>query len=849
MINLCNTNKYSLDPDGSIPSKRVPRPIEDIEIIGIIKNDEIINMVSAGSCGLSGVGSITTTFDRQNRNLTIQGSSQGVFTDPGDDNPRHPTGEALSGIMANNPLRAEHGWYTIDPTYSIGYLSSNSQIIIDNIGLNNKELNAYNTQIKNATYANGILSTNNLEITNSYFYNTDITCSGINIENNTKIDSVSANGTSIKLSNSSVADCNIQTIFLSGDKTPLIDSTIFCSSGTLTDCDIQSEISQQSSNTGSLYVSNCRCSQKSRILADSVVLLEGAIISGNIVTNGLISSSVANTIASSGGTIETNFFHGSILNSGIFSFSSRSPLPQDRPEIINYGRLMISATGDISLLNYGICMVDSIPITGSGSPPIMLGGRLPSPDPRTVGAPGTIFVHTTNDSSGIIEGELSFDKCINSGYMRGSNTRFYNDSSNFGLGEQIYFIRSSNHGIVKNGYYSSGSTNYGSGEVAEFYHDSKNIGPVKFCKFFDNAKNLFSISNAIFKNSGENSQVAGTGHLFYDTSINRGPLTKASFYNNSTSFNAILIDTNFYDNSNINGATLPSGFINCYDNVSGLSPIIVGSSGTINLYDTSHIREINTSISGSCLLYDTSRVDRLTGSGIISLYDRSIVENTSASMTLYDSSKCSTSSSLLILRDQSAAVSGAHTIIDAYDNSTISGNLITKMRLNDNSRLLSSMFIDGLIIGDAKLANTVNATTALFTNGASTPSGASNITNVMLSGNSTCDVRTSLSSDRVLLYNSINLGRINATNTAYCVNSNNRGTGIGISEFGSGSVNYGVISGEARFYIGSSNLGIVSKGYYHPSVTQTGISVQPGELDPGLEQLDCSPIPFSFDSP
>jgi hypothetical protein len=49
MINLCNTNKYTLDSDGSIPSKRVPRLIEDIEIIGIIKKNETINMVNAGS--------------------------------------------------------------------------------------------------------------------------------------------------------------------------------------------------------------------------------------------------------------------------------------------------------------------------------------------------------------------------------------------------------------------------------------------------------------------------------------------------------------------------------------------------------------------------------------------------------------------------------------------------------------------------------------------------------------------------------------------------------------------------------------------------------------------------------
>ena len=794
------------------------------------------------------MGSITTTFDKPDRILTIQGSSQGVFTDEGDNNPRHPTGEALSGIMTNNPLRAEHGWYTIDPTYSIGYLSSNSQIVINNIGLNNKELNAYNTKIDNATYANGVLSVNNLEIINSYFYNTNITCSGIDIKNNTKIDSVSANAENIKLASSSVADSTLQAISFDCSNTPLIDCSIFCSSGILADCDVQSEISQTSSTTGSLSITNCGFLQKSNISADILELLSSVIISGNVVSNTLKSASAQNILEPSS-TTETNFFAGKISNSGVFSFASRSPLLSERPGIINYGRLMISATGDIELQNKsGICIVSSITITGSGAQTI--GDRMSSPYPRTPGSPGTIFVYTINEAPGIIEGEFSFDKCRNNGSIRGENARFYEASSNYGNAEKIYFINSFNYGLVKNGYYSSGSINYGSGDIGEFYHNSKNMGTPEYCKFFDESENHGTISNSIFKNKSTN-KAAGTGHLFYDESTNIGPLWEASFYNSGISSNASLINTNFYDTSSIAGATLLSGFINCYDQVSGLLPIAI-ISGIMSLYDTSYIKEINISTtSGILSLYDTSKVDKITAtSGMISLYDKSIVTDLQAAATLYDSSICLKSTKLVTLRDNSSALSGNHSVIDAYDNSTISGSSITKMRLNDSSQLLSSLFVDGLIIGDAKLAKGVNATTALFVDGASTPSGVSNIANIMFSGGSMCDSQTRLSSEKVLLYNSNNLGIMTASNMiSYCENSNNIGTGIGLAEFGPGSVNYGVILGDARFYIGSSNLGVVSKGYYHPSVTQTGISIQPGEINEGLEELECQPISFSFDGP
>jgi hypothetical protein len=816
MINLCNTNKYSLDPDGSIPSKRVPRPIEDIEIIGVIKNDETINMVNAGSCGLSGIGSITTTFDKQDRILTIQGSSKGVFTAEGDNNPRHPTGEALSGIMANNPLRATHGWYTIDPTYSIGYLSSNSQIKIDNIGLNNKELNAYNTKVNNATYADGVISTNNLQIINSYFYNTDITCSGIDINNNTKIDGISTNAENIKLTNSSIADSTLQAISFDCSNTPLIDCSIFCESGTVRNCNIKSVISQESSNNKLLSISNSDILAGSSISADTLRLQNSVTINGDIISQTLESQNQDNMILANG-TINTTHFLGSISNSGVLSLSSVSGL--SKPDITNYGRLTVSASGALKLTNDGFCLVDN----------------------------NASFVSSLNKQKGIIEGSFNFENSINSGSIRGNNISFA-QSINYGSGSEIYFYSSYNYGLVNKGYYLCGSLNYGFGGAAEFYCNSQNMGQPTTCLFFDQSQNNGTISSGIFKNESINN-VAGTGHLFYDKSTNIGPLWEASFYNSGMSSNASLINTNFYDTSRIDKATIPSGFVNCYGSTSGIKTITINS-GIVSMYDTSYAKEIMmTSYSGSLQLYDNSWVETIEGPGNIKLYNNSKVKNLDAMGTLHDSSICLNSKGLITLRDQSSAGNGVHTMIDAYDNAKVSG-AVTKVRLSDNSQFFSKSFIQGLIMGNAKLVYAVVSQSALFVDGASTPSGQSYIDSVGFFGGSTCKKNTQLFTNNVSLYDSNNEGKITANIVSYCENSNNSGTGISsLTRFGSGSINYGTIFGTAHFYMGSQNLGIVTNGSYHPSIQETGINTVQAEFDSSLEKLICGPPSFSFLAP
>lgn len=820
MINLCNIQKYTLDPDGSVPSKRVPRPIEDIEIIGLIRTNETIDMAGAGSCSLSGVGSITTTFDRQDRILAIQGSSKGAFTGDDEKNIRQPSGAALSGIIANNPLRAEHGWYTIDPTYSIGYLSSNSQIQLNNIGLNNKELNAYNTKINQSTYADGVLSTNNLEIIDSYFYNTNITCSGINITNNTKIDNINATAKHISLANSSMADSMIDATMLECSNTPLIDSSIFCDAGTITDCDIKSIISQEGTDNNLLSISNSRILSGSNISANILNLENNITINGNIVSETLQSQNQANMILASG-TINTINFLGDISNSGVLSLSSVSGL--STPYITNYGRFIVNASGALKVINRSraLCIVNNYPS----------------------------FISSVNEEKGIIEGSLNFQRSINSGSMRGNNINFYEQSINYGSGSEIYFYSSYNYGSVNKGYYLCSSINYGLGDIAEFYCNSQNMGRPTACLFFDTSKNNNNISNAIFRNNSENT-AAGTGHLFYDMSKNtNGELYEASFYNSGVSSNAALINVNFYDNSRINAAIVPSGFLNCYSNTKSMDTITINS-GICSMYDTSYAQKIIiTTNSGELGLYDSSVADTVEGSGTISLYDASKVLQLDARATLYDSSICLNSKGPITLRDQSAAGNGVHTMVNACDSTKVSGS-VTKLRLSDNSQLFSTSFVQGLIIGNAKLTYPVTATSALFSDGASTPSGRSYIDTVGFLEGSTCSKKTQLFSANVSLYNSNNEGKITADIISYCQNGNNIGTGISeMVRFGSGSVNYGTILGSAYFYIGSANLGIVTQGYYHPSVAATGINILPGELDESLEQFICSPPSFSFSSP
>lgn len=804
MINLCNTNAYSFDENGDQPSKRKPRPTEDIEIMGIIRSDETIDMAAAGGCGLSGIGAITLQFDNNNRTLTIQGN--GSILDP--NNPRQPDPEELTTLTDINPLRVAHGWYTINPSYSIGSISSNSKLKISNIGLNNNTINASATEVNNAAYANGIINSENLKILNSsYFYGTSIECSGGFISANSKCDSTSWSLDYFELKNSSLADSSVETSYMTTEGAKLIDCNIDAGGVTFDTTVIQSSISQNTANsngtnTGIIF-NDCTVANRSNIVSDYLEI-HNTTINGAIQTE-ILKTETSNTILSSG-TVNANFFNGSIINRGKLYISNVTGTSTAYVENIG-GFIELNLTGALSLLN-----------TTSGT---------------AVVTQSTTLVLSSN-ITGIIKGEtISFSGSTNQngGRILCNNTNLYN-SQNFGYISNGNFYQDSTNtsvGFVNNGNFYDSTINQTSGivSVATFYDSSENQSTnIQQPSFLGSSSNRANLTNAIFKDNSNNYS-NGVFYEFYNNSKHhQGSLSGAIFYNSGQCISSNqLINTTFYDNSYLDNAAInASGHTVIFYNASSGNNININA-GILKLYDNTIINNVNHNSSPNN-----------TGNYVF-LYGSSIGKNLNANAILTDSALCENCSKILILKDTSKAIGGSYQKLYAYDNSTVSG-FVSQLFLNDSSQFVGDSLGVAVITQDAKLIglnDSITATSIIFSGGAKNIIGSVSASDTIKFYNQSenannCDLKS-----RALFVQSDNYGKVSeiavfenqSSNNGitdqdayYIDDSINAGTGS-IAFFGSGCGNNGYVN-IGYFYRGSYNLGRVGVGYFNENIINTG---------------------------
>jgi len=570
MINLCDDSSYSNDREGENLSRRTPRTNEDIEIIGEIDQDTTINLFQLqSSCGLGNISALTLPF-KTDKAYTFTVAGNGSILDP--TNPRAPTGTELEIITRKNPLRAQHGWYTMSTGYGIGILTTNSDIALRNIAFKNSSTNATNISLDASAYSNGILNVNNISLENiSYLYGTTIECSGITLDGLSLCDTLNITSDTLILTNSSIAESQFFGSGFSATDSNIIDCEIECDFLQITNANFQSrfDYAGSSSNpdirfTNSIIYNNSQINSKylyltntqisgGAIKADSIEFLQGTIINRDAVVD-------AEVISLS-----------SLTNEGILTFSSFSGL--QTPVLINNGNININNTGaiDIVITNNG-----KLQLNASGN---FIGGI----NTKSINGTNTILKQGfINGISGIILSPvIKFcDSSINQGRIDVTDVTFINNSQNAGFFNKATFLDS--------------SFNIGSGDTAIFSGQNvTNNGSIRTGKFLSSNNNGEVIDLMIYSgiNSGRGDKITlyssthngqylnfdaygtsvyntnypiNTGN-FYDTSVcnlivGSGQSSEINFYNSGTlNGSANNLTVHFFDNSRAQGTINNTG--------------------------------------------------------------------------------------------------------------------------------------------------------------------------------------------------------------------------------------------------------------------------------------------------
>ena len=282
MINLCNTTSYSNDKQGQNLTKRTPRGNEDIEIIGDIDQNTVINLSQLEStCGLGNISSLTLPF-KTNRVYTLTIAGNGPILDPS--NPRAPTGTELDNITGTNPLRVQHGWYTMMTGYGIGILTTNISVSLTNIPFKNSTINASGVILNSSAYCNGILNVSNISLKNtSYLYGTTIECTGITLESNSKCDTINITSNTLRLDNSSIAESQFFGSGVSASGSNIIDCEITCENLQITNGNFQSHFDYAgSSSSPDIRFTNSIIHNNSEINSKYLYLTNTQISGGTI---------------------------------------------------------------------------------------------------------------------------------------------------------------------------------------------------------------------------------------------------------------------------------------------------------------------------------------------------------------------------------------------------------------------------------------------------------------------------------------------------------------------------------------------------------------------------------------
>jgi hypothetical protein len=797
---ICDPTKYYEDSQLLEPSKRTPRPVEDIEVIGLIPIPEIISLSTErnSACKITEISSITMNFADPSMYLTIYDTQGSVLVTGGSlhiVNSRQPDPAALLSISGNNPLRFQHGWYTVNTGRSILNINTNSRLSINNVGLTNNNISCNGLLVENKScYANGSISAPWFNLIDSFAYNINTNIDLCAIVNSSKADNMYIQGKSGFLHSSSIADSEMSYFQLDIRDANIIDSKLDYYYTYIDSSQIQSQLSETDGLLISgLFVPNNRTEiktstiRKNGILQSSVVSAEGVIVSG--------------------GTIKCNILRGLVDPNG----DSEPTASQNTPvTVLREGKLIcdvvdthtvsglstISGSIEIGYVYNTIFGNEGQPLNISNNGGILDIGSLAGPYylNRIIlnsisGGKNTIHnnVLISNGTSlhnSIIEGDfLELKYFTNSGTIKTKTNKL---------------IFSNNYGIINDAIFSSGSVNYQSGIIskATFERDSINRGLVTEGLFIHRAINYGDVSNATFSGSYEdggpliNNGFVKNGIFFAPmstpiidvinngsgntikiagTAKNNGPVYELLTVSDSgQNLSADPFKMEFYNNS-VNSARITGEaiFKNSAKNEGG------GFKSTQNYYNFSKAyllpeKDFQQSI---CNFYNYSSGAFITNtiSGEMNFYDFSQLNN-----GVLDSG---------IFYDSSKIVSGpvAATLLYFKDNSSCRGNL----------NVISGLFLDesinhNTILADyIKFANNsknlgnINGGMAEFVDNAIN-TGLIQVAHVYFQQSATNTGQIYESSWVYFLENSVNNGFIgSSTNVFFDQSSINRGSIMG----------------------------------------------------------------------
>lgn len=856
MINLCDSNKYFTDSILTGAAKRIPRAVEDIEIIGNVLHDETISFPTiSGQCGINEIASFKISFYSRSHQLEIIGNGPSNT-----ENRRQPTGTDLTNIQEKDPLRFNHGWYTINPAFTIGTILTNGNIKLNNLGFNNSRTDCFDLLSENSIIANNTLSLNKITLTsNSRAYDSQFTSNIFLADAGTKMDNMNIVSQITKLNGGSYLYCQ----FSSADiyfynYVKIIDSsiknTIFCTGNTPQF--LRSNIECDTFEPKLAFVSGSTISVGDTAKPDGANFIDSTLKTWkltNIDTLYLLNSSLSAEDA----------YGSSINNSGVVLLQFAEKIKLD-----NFAKTTINElvkprnTFDVSTINNedrGVITIINSGYFSNGSNRSIINGNIVEVD--------TLFINT---SSGQILSKVCnlYNLAVNYGTI--STCNLFNSGNNAstsgGISIANFYHTSTNNGVVKVGNFYDISQNFNTGiQQATFYSGSINnanfSNSLSSLTFRDFSQNKGNIYNAQFYNSGSHKEGSCYSSNFYDYSqCTSGPLNKVNFYNESKHIgtNTDVSGVNFFHDSKFVSLNISvdSGSLHLYDNASG------------------NIIEISVPTGLNCTINDNSIVDYINGS----VYDNSSIKvNGNASvalssgqLTFYFNNKsvCGSSASTIILNDFAVATGSSYANITGYGSSQIINNTvnihslvlnnnsqclsrttsIAKAELYDQSKFYGNSITSGLVDGEAKLMTQAGftATNLLFTNNAQS-NIAINADTIIFSGRCLNGPSGTLTALKIIFDNSSQNGgpsngttlfknnsinsyrqtRSTSSQPYYFIESFNRGSGNNIMHFGSGAINYGyVVNG--LFYENSANLGIVKNGIFHPSVIQTGTVLENG---------------------
>lgn len=858
MINLCDDSKYFKDNNLTKEAKRIPRPVEDIEIIGTITSNETLDFSSLNACNIDKIASITCTFYSSNLSFTVRGDGA---LDP--DNSREPEEDQLNAIQSGDPIRFAHGWYTISPKYQLGALITNGNVVLDNMGYNNDRTDCNVLTSNNSVIANNSLSINRLSFNDSFGYSSQFDVSSINM-NNSKIDEINIICISGIYTDSSMLLCSLENAHVLSNNTNYIDVNAVMGTGNYTNGGIyrstlitSDALSNSLGITGTAIEIDTSQISGCNITTDICQLKNLTIDNSNVTCNKLFTESTPITVNNTSITAD-RVDHSSIINSGILNFTHVLKLALENYAQTN-ADLIVRNDGSV-INNYSGALLN---VSSSG---YLLNGSNAS-GAKIIGSVFTLDSFFDNMDGAEIIGDVSI---INSG----------NNNGKISVGN--FFGTATNNGSVDRATFKNGSSNISvSGKVttAEFFDSSINTSTgLMSAIFYNNSSNAANVSSVIFKNYATNSgniknanfydQSSSIGGECEDTNFyhsgicTSGNLNRCGFYDTTQCIGCVLENTSTYGNTFLQDVRINTGTIVELNNFSSGNIICNVVSGLmLNIKDDTELLNISgLSISGSIAVYDQAQVKDSIGNLKLSFFNSSKCGNSSADIILNDTSIATGDTYQSLKMNNASLVSGTNSVniesLEMFNNSKIinRNSVVNEGRFFGSSEFYGNTITSGLVTESARMHRFLTVADIITFSGQASNYTTINGASIVFTHNSNNTISGSLNASVIkFLQNSNNYGIINSTslfsgsvnyfrgngNTIFYIGEGafNRGSGNGVMHFGSGAVNLGYAN-TAYFYAGSSNNGLVINAYFHNSITQTGTVIGSATFDGSLAWSD-----------